>query len=332
MNRILPIVALCFLAGSLMAQSSSPAQGSSAKCPPYPDGSLGDPTPLFNGIDLNHDGKLTNEEWQKVEAPESSWQAFNKKPLVQKHGYITLFDFLTDSPPGGIDTNCDGAFSLDEFLATKKMGAPGGGAPGGAPGGAARQGGAPGGAAPQGGAPGGAAPQGGAPGGAARQGGAPGGAQSADSKQAKPPSPTAPREALAKGSYATDGPGKCPPYDDGGIADPTPMVSAIDLNHDGKLTHEEWQKVGAPEPSWNSFMGKARVKKNGYVTLYDFVFDTPPNGIDTNCDGTFSLDEFLATKSWKMGGDGAGAPGGAPSGAAPQGAPPQGGQAPGKSR
>lgn len=288
-NRILLIVVVCFLAGTLMAQRSSPAQSGSATCPPYPDGSLGDPTPLFNGIDLNHDGKLTSEEWQKVEAPESSWQAFMKKPLVQKHGYITLFDFLTDSPPNGIDTNCDGAFSLDEFLATKKMGSARGGNSG--------------------------AASGGAPGGEPKQAGARGGAQSADSKQAKPPSPTAPREALAEGSYSTDAPGKCPPYDDGGIADPTPMVNAIDLNHDGKLTQEEWQQVGAPESSWNSFMGKARVKKNGYVTLYDFVFDTPPNGIDTNCDGQFTLDEFLATKSWKMGGDGSGAP--PPSGQAP---------------
>jgi hypothetical protein len=312
-NRILLIVGFCFLAGSLMAQGNSPAQSSSAKCPPYADGSLGDPTPLFNGIDLNHDGKLTSEEWKKVEAPESSWQAFMKKPLVQKHGYITLFDFLTDSPPNGVDQGCKGYFTLDDFLATKKMGAPGG-----APGGAARQGEA--------------APRGETSGGAPPQGGSRGGAQSADSKEAKPPSPTAPREALAKGSYSTDGPGKCPPYDDGGIADPTPLVNAIDLNHDGKLTHEEWQKVGAPEPSWNSFMSKPRVKKNGYVTLYDFVFDTPPNGIDTNCDGQFTLDEFLATKNWKMGGGGSGAPGGTPAGAAPQGAPPQGGQAPGQSR
>ena len=305
-NRVLWTVGLCFLAGSLMAPGSSPAQSSSAKCPPYPDGSLGDPTPLFNGIDLNHDGKLTSEEWKKVEAPESSWQAFMKKPLVQKHGYITLFDFLTDSPPNGIDTDCDGAFSLDEFLATKKMGAPSGREQSGTSGGAARQGGA--------------------PGGAAQRNGAPAGTKSADSKQTKPPSPTAPREALAKGSYSMDAPGKCPPYDGGGIADPAPMVNAIDLNHDGKLTREEWQQVGAPEPSWNAFMSKPRVKKNGYITLYDFVFDTPPNGIDTNCDGQFTLDEFLATKNWKMGG------GEAPGGAGPQGAPPQGGQAPAQGR
>jgi hypothetical protein len=225
---------------------------------------------------LNHDGKATQEEWKKVEAPEPSWQAFMKKPLVIKHGYVTLFDFLTDSPPGGIDTNCDGEFSLDEFLATKQMKMGGGDA----------------------GGPGGAAPQGGA-------------------AQATAPSPTAPREALPKGSYSTDGPGTCPPYSDGGIADPSPLFNGIDANHDSKLTYAEWQAAGAPEPSWNAFQTKPRVKKNGYITLYDFVMDSPPGGIDTNCNGEMSLDEFLATKTWKMGGG----EGGGPGGAAPQTAP-----------
>jgi hypothetical protein len=294
-HRILSVVGFCLLAGFMSAHNSFGA----GTCPPYEDGSLGDPTPLFNAIDLNHDGKLTQEEWKKVEAPEPSWQAFMKKALVQKHGYITLFDFLTDSPPGGIDTNCDGEFSLDEFLATKKMKM--GGGDSGGPGGAS------------GGAPQGAAPQGAAP--------AAGGASQGAASSTKTITPTAPREALPKGSYSTDGPGTCPPYSDGGIADPTPLFNAIDTNRDGKLTQAEWKAAKAPEPSWNAFMSKPRVKKNGYITLYDFVMDTPPGGIDTNCDGEFSLDEFLATKTWKMGG-GAGDKGGAaPQGAATQAAP-----------
>ena len=79
--------------------------------------------------------------------------------------------------------------------------------------------------------------------------------------------------------------GVCPPYPDGRKADPAPLFNAIDKNHDGKLTHEEWQAAGAPEPSWNAFNKKETVKKNGYITLDDFLNDTPPNGIDTNCDG-----------------------------------------------
>jgi hypothetical protein len=82
-------------------------------------------------------------------------------------------------------------------------------------------------------------------------------------------------------------------------------------------------------------MSKPNVKKNGYITLEDFLSDSPPGGIDTNCDGKITLEEFLATKKWKMGGPPqgggvakagakgsakAGAPGAAPAGA-PGGAP-----------
>jgi hypothetical protein len=283
LKKVLPLLGGCMLASTLLAQDSS-----ATKCPPYPDGSLADPTPLFNAIDTNHDGKITREEWTKAEAPEPSWNAFQTKALVKQHGYITLFDFLTDTPPNGIDTGCKGYMTLDDFLATKKMAGP----PGGGAGGPGGPGGAPGGA--QGGAPGGAGGPGG-PGGDAQ------GNSQAESEK-KTPKPHAPRTALAPGTYSTDAPGKCPPYPEGGIADPTPLFEAIDKNHDGKLTYDEWQAAGAPEPSWKAFMSKPRVKKNGYITLYDFVMDTPPGGIDTNCDGYISLDEFLATKKWKMGG------------------------------
>jgi hypothetical protein len=153
------------LALTLGATAASAQNG--GVCPPYPDGRKGDPTPLFNALDANHDGKITREEWVAAGAPEPSWKAFNTKETVKKNGYITLEDFLNDSPPGGIDTNCDGKFSLDEFLATKKwkMGGPPAG--GGAKGAKAAKGAAPNGA--PGGAPG-AAPGGapGGPGGAAK--------------------------------------------------------------------------------------------------------------------------------------------------------------------
>jgi hypothetical protein len=229
---------------------------------------------------MNHDGKVTHDEWLKADAPTSSWGAFNKKPLVQKHGYITLFDFLTDDAPGTIDTNCDGEVSLDEFLATKKMAPPSGGAPGGAGG--------------PGGAPGGAAPQGGAPGGP----GGPGGGSTVKLH----PDPTAPREALPEGTYSKTAPGKYPPYPDGGVADPTPLFNSLDANHDGKVTHEEWTKAGAPEKLWQALAAKERVKAHGYITLYDLVMNPKEvqiTGIDTNQDGYITLEELLATKSWK---------------------------------
>jgi Ca2+-binding EF-hand superfamily protein len=125
--------------------------------------------------------------------------------------------------------------------------------------------------------------------------------------------------ALSAGSMlAQEGPGKCPPYPDGKKADASPIVNAIDTNKDGRMTHEEWQAAGAPEPSWNMFMKKDKVKKQGYITREDFLTETPPNGIDTNCDGKITIEEFLATKKWKMGGPPGGPPGGAPPSPPPQ--------------
>jgi hypothetical protein len=332
-HRIVTIFGLCAAAIGLSAQSST------AKCPPYPDGTLGDPTPMFQAIDINHDGKATHEEWQKVEAPEPSWNAFQGKALVKKQGYVTLFDFLTDSPPGGVDTACKGYFTLDDFLATKKS-APGGG---GAPGGAAA--GGPGGAAPSGaaGGPGGTPSGGVAPGGSGGPGGPGGGAGGSSSPT--PPSPTAPREALAAGTYSTDAPGKCAPYSDGGISDPSPAFYAIDTKRADKITDAQWTAAGASEAIWAQYMEIPRVQKNGYLTLYDMVMHTLPNGVDTNCDGTVSLDELKAINKWKSGpgklissvkpasasAQSPASPGGAPAGSqgAPggQGAPQGGGQA-----
>ena len=125
--------------------------------------------------------------------------------------------------------------------------------------------------------------------------------------------------AAAQGPQASSG--KCPPYPDGKKYDASPIADAIDTNKDGKLTEAEWKKAEAPEPSWNMFMGKEAIKKQGYITRQQFLDEAPPNGIDTNCDGKITLEEFLATKKWNMGGGGApGGPGGAP-GAGPGGAP-----------
>jgi EF hand domain-containing protein len=120
---------------------------------------------------------------------------------------------------------------------------------------------------------------------------------------------------LAGSMLAQTGPDKCPPYPDGRKADASPIVDAIDTNKDGKMTHEEWQAAGAPEASWNMFMKKDKIRKQGYITREDFLSETPPNGIDTNCDGKITIEEFRATKKWKMG---PGGPRGAPPAAALQ--------------
>jgi len=100
----------------------------------------------------------------------------------------------------------------------------------------------------------------------------------------------------------------CPPYADGSKADATPIVDAIDRNHDGKMTHREWAAARAPEPSWRMFMAKPEIKKQGYITREQFLAEAPPPGIDADCDGKITLAEFLATKKWKMGPGGPGGP------------------------
>jgi hypothetical protein len=134
--------------------------------------------------------------------------------------------------------------------------------------------------------------------------------------------------ALTQGAiFASAQGGACPPYPDGRKYDASPIVDAIDTNHDGKMTHEEWLAAGAPEASWNSFMRNEEIKKQGYITREQFLAEAPPGGIDANCDGKITIEEFRATKKWKMGGPLAGGgapgagPGGAPGGAAAASAP-----------
>ena len=114
---------------------------------------------------------------------------------------------------------------------------------------------------------------------------------------------------LAGFSFAQDPAGDaakkgCPPYDEPGKTyDSSPIPNAIDTNQDGIMTHEEWADAGAPEPSWNMFMEKDKQKK-GYITREEFIADTPPDGIDTNCDGYITIWEFLATKNMAPPGSG----------------------------
>lgn len=85
----------------------------------------------------------------------------------------------------------------------------------------------------------------------------------------------------------------CPPYDDPYLTfDARPIVNAIDTNQDGIMTLEEWTDAGAPEASWNMFMEQDESGK-GYISRYEFITETPPDGIDANCDGYITIWEFL---------------------------------------
>jgi hypothetical protein len=118
----------------------------------------------------------------------------------------------------------------------------------------------------------------------------------------------------------------CPPYDDPKKkGDATPIADAIDANKDGKLTKEEWIAAGAPINSFKYFTEKS---KKDFVTRQEFLDEAPPNGIDANCDGKMTIQEFqeFDKKQSQSSGD----KGAAPAGAPPAGGSPAGGAQPKK--
>ena len=112
--------------------------------------------PAFDGIDANHDGKITKEEWLGSGLSQVSYDHLFKMLDSKNQGYLTYED-LAKMPMFEIDYNKDGKVSLAEYLkaqnsAGEAVGKGGSGAPGGAggPGGASGSQGGPGGAPPSG--------------------------------------------------------------------------------------------------------------------------------------------------------------------------------------
>lgn len=81
-----------------------------SKCSVY------DVSNIIKSIDLNGDGKLSREEWAKVNAPPSSYQMIEK----DKKGYITPGEFTATAPPATIDTDNDCKITLAEMQAMEK--------------------------------------------------------------------------------------------------------------------------------------------------------------------------------------------------------------------
>ncbi len=102
-----------------------------------------------------------------------------------------------------------------------------------------------------------------------------------------------------------------------GNPDFSPVTEAVDTNHDGKMSLEEWTAKGLPMSSFNMFE-----KGRGYVTQKDYEENAAPAGIDINGDGKLTVEEFIEFDKSMSGG---GAPGGgAPNGGAPGGGAPAG--------
>jgi hypothetical protein len=151
----LTFVCLAFTVSFAFAQGAAPSAPSKAAvsakktCPPYDDPKIkGDASPIVDAIDKNKDGKMTKDEWLAAGAPIESFQSFTGK---SKKDYVTREEFMTETPPNGVDANCDGKFTIEEFHNFGLQGPPKGGAPGGS--------GAPAGAPPAGGAPAGVQPK-----------------------------------------------------------------------------------------------------------------------------------------------------------------------------
>ena len=92
---------------------------------------------------------------------------------------------------------------------------------------------------------------------------------------------------LALGSCAkthTSGPAAAPQ-----TLDVSEFVAAVDTNHDGCISPQEWFGKGLPKSAHDML-----VDATGCVTLKSMQAVAPPPGIDLNADGKLSVEEFVA--------------------------------------
>lgn len=97
----------------------------------------------------------------------------------------------------------------------------------------------------------------------------------------------------AQTSVSAPTPKSCPPYANGKSLNTAALFAALDADHDGKLTHEEWVKSGAPEATWQRLLEFPKVQRQGYLGRADFQSDTLPHGIDMDCSGVLTLQELV---------------------------------------
>jgi hypothetical protein len=67
-----------------------------------------------------------------------------------------------------------------------------------------------------------------------------------------------------------------------------PFFIAVDTNHDGCLSEDEWKKAGAPISSFNM------LNEKGCVTYLRMYNEKAPDDIDSNKDGKLTLEKLIA--------------------------------------
>jgi Ca2+-binding EF-hand superfamily protein len=105
--------------------------------------------------------------------------------------------------------------------------------------------------------------------------------------------------------------------------DSSPLFKEVDTDKDGKISLVEWKAVGLPDMVFNAL----DQNHDGFITRDEFDGSQAPDGLDKNHDGKLTLEAFKEhVKKMAEGGGGQGGPGGGPGGpggAPPSGAPPQ---------
>jgi len=77
---------------------------------------------------------------------------------------------------------------------------------------------------------------------------------------------------------------------EGKVYDVSLVFDAVDSNHDGKITHEEWKAAGFPDQPYNMWCASGQ----DYLTKEGFGNYKHPLGLDTNGDGRMTKEKLLA--------------------------------------
>jgi hypothetical protein len=76
------------------------------------------------------------------------------------------------------------------------------------------------------------------------------------------------------------------------------VFEALDKNHDGKVTKDEWLASGLSQFTYDNLFDKTLDgNKDGVVTKDEFIASSPQFEVDTNKDGKVSLEEYIAANN-----------------------------------